>query len=260
MRHFTFAVASLTVTLLAACASVAPQSGSAICSRAWAAAEAKSALAGTNAEKLEPGVTLSIYYPTRWHDPVSVAAGYADYALKTAIAPDAVMPAGSVGKTFFGAAALKLSEDGKLDLNRPIGDILPNVDIPNGEKVTTRMLLAHKSGYGEYDATFMKDLIRDPLRPRGLTDWLGPIRRDTPDPPGTFRYSDINFVLVAEIVSATAGERWDHYIDRNFLRPFNLSQTRGRAFPGDCRPYSRLCRSEELLWSRRDDGKWPANL
>ena len=231
MRHLTILIASFAVTSQTACANAAPPPGTASCSRAWAAAEAKSALAKTIDEKLEPGVTLAIYYPTRWHDPVSAAAGYADYALKTAIAPDAVMPAGSIGKTFFGAAALKLAEDGKLNLDLPIGDILTNVDIPNGDKVTTRMLLAHKSGYGEYDATFMEDLIHDPLRQRSLTDWLGPIQRASPDPPGTFRYSDINFVLVAEIVSATSGERWDQYIDRNFLRPFGLSHTRAALSP-----------------------------
>lgn len=224
MRGWLFATPLVAVALLG-CAQPATASDPAACTPAAATAFARTLLAKTVAGKAEPGVTLAIYAPTRFSRPVAIASGYADYARKTPMKPDSRLLAGSVGKTFFGAAALKLAEDGKLNLDRPIAQLLPALDIPAGDKVTTRMLLAHTSGYGEYDGDFMQDLIKEPLRTRTMADWLGPIRRNPPGPLGTFRYSDINYVILAEVISAAAGEPWDRYIARTFLKPFGLRDT-----------------------------------
>ncbi len=225
-RFLTRAAAALLFATLGTSVSAAPLS----CTRQAVTALASEALAQVSPNP-EPGVTLAVYYPTRWSSPVAVARGLSDYAAHRPMQPDSPMLAGSIGKTFFGAAALNLAEAGKLDLDRPIAAYLPDAAIPNADRVTARMLLSHTSGYGEYDGSFMEDLIRQPLRMRTLSDWLGPLRRNAPGAPGTFRYSDINFVLLAELVSATSGEPWDRYIAREFLRPFGLRRTAAALSP-----------------------------
>ncbi|MFS0736247.1 serine hydrolase domain-containing protein [Sphingomonas sp. 1P06PA] len=205
------------------------------CTPGAVAAIAQDVIAKATAGKSEPGVTLAISVPLRWRTPVAVASGFSDYERRTPMRPDARMLAGSVGKTFFGAAAFKLAQDGRLDLDRPIGRILTGIDIPGGDVVTTRMLLSHTSGYGEYDGPFMDGLIADPLRTRILDDWVGPLRRNAPGKPGVFRYSDINYVLVAEIISKTAGEPWQAYIERSLLRPFGLRDTVAALTPAPAR-------------------------
>ncbi len=87
------------------------------------------------------------------------------------------------------------------------------------------MLLSHRSGYGEYDQTFMEDLIRDPTRIRTLDDWTGPVRRNAPAAPGEFRYSDINFVIQAHVIDAAAGTPATAFIESQFLVPYHLDHT-----------------------------------
>lgn len=187
---------------------------------------AESALRDAVNDEPRPGLTAAVFLPSQWSSVVSVSRGLSDYERQTPMRPDDVMLAGSVGKTFFAAAALSLADDGRLDLDAAISDYLPQVDLPNASEVTVRMLMSHTSGYGEYDAAFMEDLIRDPERQRELSDWIGPIQRNLPSAPGTYRYSDINYVLLAAVIEAAAGTSAYDYISQTFLHPYGLTRTR----------------------------------
>lgn len=183
--------------------------------------EMEAALKGSNI----PGVTLSVYMPTRFSKPFSTAYGSSDFAQRRPAKPTDRMLAGSIGKTFYAAAALKLVDMGRLDLERTIAYYLPDGNIPSADKVTVRMLLSHRSGYGEYDEIFMKDLISDRTRVRNLSDWVGPLMRNPPGEPGPFRYSDINFVILAHIIDHVAGIPATDFIRTQFLSPYHLDRT-----------------------------------
>jgi D-alanyl-D-alanine carboxypeptidase len=114
---------------------------------------------------------------------------------------------------------------GRLDVDETVDHYLPASDIPSGENVTVRMLLSHRSGYGEYDNVFMEDLIQDPSRVRTLDDWVGPLRRNPPGEPGEFRYSDINFVILAHVIDRVAGSSATSFIRSQFLLPYHLDDT-----------------------------------
>jgi len=173
-----------------------------------------------------PGVTAAVFLPKKWATPVALARGYSDFEAKITMRPEDEMLAGSIGKTFFAAAALRLAARGKLDLDRPISAYLPGFAVPNGKIVTARMLLSHTSGYSEFDERFMDDLIARPLATRDLNDWLGPIQRNPPGSPGKFRYSDINFMVLASVVSAAAGQSSYDLIREELLQPLRLKHTR----------------------------------
>lgn len=187
---------------------------------------AESALRDAVNDEPRPGLTAAVFVPSQWSSVISVSRGQSDYERQIPMRPDDVMLAGSVGKTFFAAAALSLADDGRLDLDAAISDYLPQAELPNASEVTVRMLMSHTSGFGEYDAEFMEDLIRDPERQRVLADWIGSIQRNTPSAPGTYRYSDINYVLLAAVIEAAAGASAYDYIGETFLRPYGLTRTR----------------------------------
>ena len=172
-----------------------------------------------------PGITASVYVPLKLLEPVGVAHGWADYERQTPMTPESPMLAGSVGKTFYAAAALRLVDLGRLDLDQTIDRYVPSLGIPNADRVTLRMLLSHRSGYGEYDGVFMEDLIQHPERVRDAADWLGPLRRTLPAEPGSFRYSDINFVILALVIDQVAGESAVAFIESNFLTLYRLHHT-----------------------------------
>jgi D-alanyl-D-alanine carboxypeptidase len=195
------------------------------CTRDGLAAIARDELANISKGSDIPGVTAAIYMPTRFSRPVSVAQGWSDYAAKRPMLLNDRMLAGSIGKTFYAAAALRLADMRKLDLDRPIANYLPAANIPAADRVTVRMLLSHRSGYGEYDRVFMTDLIKNPTRERVLEDWVGPLRRNPPANLGELRYSDINFVILAHVIDSVAGMSATNFIQSQFLKPYRLANT-----------------------------------
>ncbi|HYI09819.1 MAG TPA: exo-beta-N-acetylmuramidase NamZ domain-containing protein [Thermoanaerobaculia bacterium] len=104
---------------------------------------------------------------------------------------------------------------GKLQLDAPVRSVLP--EFTDGA-VTVRHLLTHTSG----------------LRP-GLdrTDWSGyeeGIRRAAAlvpqnRPGAVFRYSDVNYILLGEIVRRVSGEPLDVFAKKNIFTPLAMHDT-----------------------------------
>jgi CubicO group peptidase (beta-lactamase class C family) len=115
--------------------------------------------------------------------------------------------------------AMLLFEQGKLRLDMPIVEILPEfaeVTDQRREAVTVRMLLAHSSGlpahrklYLEADgrAALMAAAMRVPLE-------AAPMARA--------EYSDIGFILLGELLERIAGERLDVFCEREVFAPLKL--------------------------------------
>jgi CubicO group peptidase (beta-lactamase class C family) len=55
--------------------------------------------------------------------------GYADKAGTGPASPDTVYRAGSISKLFTATAAMQLAEQGRMDIDRPLGDYLPGFSI-----------------------------------------------------------------------------------------------------------------------------------
>ncbi len=174
-----------------------------------------------------PGAVGAVLIPALGPDPVAEAVGASNLESGRPMTLQDRLLTGSVGKTFFAAAALKLADEGKLDLDAPMAKYLPKGSVPNADTVTPRMLLSHRTGFPSYDAEFMTDLIYDPLRVRTLADWAGPVRRSKKlgEPNASFEYSDVNFVLLASVIEGATGEPVYAVIQRLLLQPLALNDT-----------------------------------
>ncbi len=137
------------------------------------------------------------------------------------------MLAGSVGKTFWAALALRRASSGALDLDAPVARLIPSGSLPAFAWITPRMLLRHTSGIGEYDRVFMTALVRAPQRVRTSDDWLGVLRRQPPlaRDTGRFRYSDLNYVVLAMALDSGVPGGAYRDIDAELLRPLHLAGT-----------------------------------
>ena len=95
-----------------------------------------------------PGATVGVALPDG--QVLGLATGFADTARRQWLAPDDLLLAGSVGKTFFAALALELIGEGRLDLDAPISRYLGAEPwfsrLPNAKDITVRMLMTHTSG------------------------------------------------------------------------------------------------------------------
>ena len=131
-------------------------------------------------------------------------------------------------------AILHLHERGLLDLDAPVSEYIPEfleggirpepkdeeVTPEHRETITAKHLITHQSGLppgiylSEGDFWGYHEGVR-----RAAT--VGLIER-----PGTrFRYSDVNFILLGEIVRRISGERLDHYVDGHIFSALDLEST-----------------------------------
>lgn len=129
---------------------------------------------------------------------------------------------------------LKLVEDGRLSLDDPVakwipeflaGGVRPEAAEPRPvakerEGITIRHLLTHQSGLppgiflSEGDFWGYDEGVR-----RAAT--VGLLEK-----PGTrFRYSDVNFILLGEIVRRVSGERIELFAAKQFFAPLGMTET-----------------------------------
>lgn len=115
-----------------------------------------------------PGATIGYVLPDATSGSVSV--GFAFKETQTPMTARHRMMAGSTGKTFFATLALKLVEEGVLDLDVKISKWLEDEEwfprLPNAQYITLRMLMNHTSGIPRYVMlpAFVEAMMDDPDR------------------------------------------------------------------------------------------------
>jgi D-alanyl-D-alanine carboxypeptidase len=159
---------------------------------------------------------------------VSIAAlapdGSRDTRVLGTAAPDAALHGdegfrlASITKTYVAATALRLHEDGRLDLQAPIARYLPpdwmRLLAGDGYKtqaITVRHLLSHTSGMADHAQApqFIATLKADPQTRwtregdlQHLVAWTDPVGA----PGEKFAYSDTGYVLVGAIIERITGQ------------------------------------------------------
>ena len=140
---------------------------------------------------------------------------------------DSVFRAGSISKLFNALAVLQLVEQGKLDLDAPLGtygaDLLPVNPFTNATPVTPRELLCHRSG-----------MIREaPVG--GYFDGSEPSLSQTIDsigqcvlvnPPNTkTRYSNVGPSIAGRVVERVTNTRYEQYQRERILGPLGMTNS-----------------------------------
>lgn len=144
------------------------------------------------------------------------------------------------------SAAMRLVDQGKLDLNAPVRRYLPRFSGGLKNQVTVRMLLDHTSGLKSYVPFYVK---ARGSRSRSIDLlYAQPLLRV---PGDSAEYSDLNALFLGLILEKVSGEPLDRLAMQEVFRPLGLSQTmyrprsslrtriapsgiwRGRPVPGD---------------------------
>jgi CubicO group peptidase (beta-lactamase class C family) len=126
----------------------------------------------------------------------------------------------SLSKLYVALGALRLVEEGKLDLDRDVSDYLgwrlrhPRfADVP----ITLRLLYSHQSGISD-DADYLIPVDQTVRAKLAETKaW------DPKHAPGTwFHYTNLNYPVIASIMEVASGERFDRLMLRTVLKPLKL--------------------------------------
>jgi D-alanyl-D-alanine carboxypeptidase len=162
----------------------------------------------------------------RIHD---YTAGVGDLKTGAPVPVDGEVRIGSNTKTFTATVVLQLVGEGRIDLDAPIEQYLPNLvrgDGIDGHKITVRQLLQHTSGLPDYDVDVTGDYVATKqhthYEPRDLLD-LGLSHKAVFAPGTGWSYSNTNYVvlglLIQKVTGRPVGEEITHrVIDRIGLR------------------------------------------
>ena len=176
-----------------------------------------------------PGVSIAVVENGK----IKWAKGYglANTKDSTKVDTETLFQAGSISKPLAALSALKLMEEGKVDLNTNVNEYLKNWQIAESEftkteKVTLERLLTHTAGmtvhgFPGYTQKDSFPSIIDVLDGNGNTP---KIFVDTT--PGTiWRYSGGGYTVMEKVVEDVSGLPLETYMEKNILSPMGMKNS-----------------------------------
>ena len=167
--------------------------------------------------------------------------GLADAEAQTLVQPDSLFRWGSIAKTLTAAAVVRLVEDGKLDLETPVWNILSQYSPYNGKwgdsrlhNITVRQLLHHTGGWDRDQSG--DPMIGDPTaNASNATHTSFPPSRDAMirymlaqrldfDPGSRFAYSNFGYMLLGRVIEKVSGQAYEAYVREKVLDPLGLTR------------------------------------
>jgi CubicO group peptidase (beta-lactamase class C family) len=155
---------------------------------------------------------------------VDIGAGVTSTATGVDVTADTVFQIGSITKVWTATLIMQLVDEGLLDLDAPVVDVLPDFAVADPDvtrSVTTRQLLNHTSGIdGDYFADTGRgdDCVAAYVADMAKLKQNHPIGR-------TWSYCNSGFTLAGRIVEKLRGTSWDTALRERLLRPLGLTAT-----------------------------------
>lgn len=140
--------------------------------------------------------------------------------------PDTKFRLGSISKQFTALLIVKLAEEGKIKLDKPITAYLPNYPKATGDKVTIHNLLTHTSGIPNYTSfsNFGKDLSRNPFTPEEFVKKFENLPLEF-TPGEKFSYSNSGYFLLGYIIEKVSGKSYEQFLQETILKPLKMTNT-----------------------------------
>lgn len=174
-------------------------------------------------EKHVPGLALAIVQG----EEVIYAQGYGKRSIEdnAPVTPETLFRIGSTTKPMTGMAIMRLVEEGKIDLDRPIKTYFTALKLSDetaSEQVTLRMLLSHTAGlptryqpFGRREPGALEDRVREELPEMPLVA-----------PPGkVFSYSNPGIDLAGYIAERVSGKYYSELMAEYVFQPLDMQRT-----------------------------------
>lgn len=148
------------------------------------------------------------------------AYGYHDYSKTKAVQPNNVYDLASITKIMATTTAImKLVDEGKISVDDPVSKYIPEFDTDTEKLITIRHFLLHTSGMPAFRIYVDKIRTRKKL--------IEAVRNEPliNDPGKEYVYSDLGFILLAEIVEVVSGKRLDQFVRDEFFKPMGMAFT-----------------------------------
>ncbi|MDB1087805.1 serine hydrolase [Streptomyces sp. ACA25] len=153
---------------------------------------------------------------------------------------DTLFDLASLTKLFTAVATVQQAERGALALDGPAADHVPEFAAAGKAAVTVRQLLTHTSG------------LRPEL-PFHDGGGLGLLWREVPvtEPGSTYRYSDLNFLALQQVLERVTGQRLDVLVRDGITAPLGMDDTRYGPVPA---AGAAATEDQRRPWAKADRG------
>jgi CubicO group peptidase (beta-lactamase class C family) len=179
------------------------------------------------------------------------AHGLADIAAGRPLAVNAVVRVASISKLVVAMAVMRLVEQRRLDLDADVSPVLgwrlrhpAHPDTP----VTLRQLMSHTSGI--VDGPGYGFALEERLADKITAAHWGPAA-----PGARFAYANLNYGIIATVMEAATGERFDRLMTRLVLAPLNIDG----GFNWQGASDDAIARAAVLYRKGADETRWDAN-
>lgn len=161
---------------------------------------------------------------------VTGAAGRSNVQTGTSMRADDRIHIGSVTKTLLAAGILRLVSEGRLNLDAPVSEVLPQIRFENpwraNHPVRVRHLLDHTAGLEDLRVWQMFSQEVGPDDPLMSVFERDPSVLRVRTPPGeSFSYSNIGYALAGLVIEQVTGDRYERWLDRNLLAPLGMKNS-----------------------------------
>jgi CubicO group peptidase (beta-lactamase class C family) len=199
------------------------------------------------------------------------------------VTPRSLFHMASITKTFVATSIMQLVEAGKINLDTPVVQYLPYFRVADDrdQTITVRQMVTHTSGMpdvedyewdkSQYDDGALERYVRSLSNQKLIFA------------PGTeFRYSNMAFEVLGDLIAKVSGESFDDYVQHHILTPLKMRDSTllikkadpklmtwgherdkdGHVFPSKFYPYNRMHSPSSNLHSNVEDmARWAlANL
>lgn len=169
-------------------------------------------------DRVIAGATWHAEYQGRWRE--GCYGFRAKVPDKEPITQDTIFDLASLTKVVATTPSIMLLvEQGKVKLDAPVQTYIPQFGGGARARITVRHLMVHTSG-------LKPGLPRSPAW-SGYNSGIGwaCVTFPTTEPDEKFRYSDINFILLGEIVRRVSGEPLDVFATMHIFQPLGMKDT-----------------------------------
>ncbi|WP_425408691.1 serine hydrolase domain-containing protein [Hyphococcus sp.] len=141
-----------------------------------------------------------------------VYAGFGENAAADGLPDkDTLLDVGSITKTFTGAAAVKLVDQGKLSMADRLSKYFPDAPADKAN-ISVHQLLTHSAGFAPALGEDLEFLSRDEFLNRAMASDL------LFEPGSGYEYSNVGFSLAAAIIEQVSGKSYEAFLREELLK------------------------------------------
>jgi CubicO group peptidase (beta-lactamase class C family) len=168
-----------------------------------------------------PGVSIGLIIDGVEH---YVSLGVTSITNPLPVTPETLFQIGSTTKTFTATTAMKLVQDGLLEVDAPVRQYIPDFRVEDEDvsaRVTVRHLMTHTSGwFGDFDLDTGDDSDALELYVQAMAE----LPQITPM-DALMSYSNSAFVLLGRVLEVASGKTLDILVRETILEPLELNDT-----------------------------------